>query len=781
MYILKFGGRSLADQKRVNAAIDIIIDSYKQRPTVVVVSALGDTTQQLNDIIKVAISGADSVAAIQSLCTYFRQNFDHFELEEECKQLVKLIAGISLLKDASDAIRDEVLALGETISAKFLNLQLRQRDLTSVFIDARQLFITNNVHQEAEIDSLSSKKRILDHFAAIDNSDIPVLGGFIGTSKSGKTTTFGRNGSDYSAAFLASALGAEKLEIWKHIDGFCTIDPAILKSGQLIPQLSYKETDHLLKSGSNLLHPKTIEVIRDAVIPIEIRNSFKPSQKGTVINYENGEPEYLTVQQDQISVSVQSLNQTDIVQIYSQLISTIPDIQLIDQQDFCFVTQRKNNERVIELINQFQTEKKQKYKVICEAGLVSISWQIGPKRSIDQIKHSLRIAEIEFRIAHSILSQQRHSLIIKHRDLKRCVELIHRDWFEVNNCLNIAVFGVGQVGKVVLELIEQSNSQTTDLANHDLRIFATATSKGMRLSDLDQQFKKPDVKRLIYYAKSRQLKNLVFIDTTNSAEIIKSYPSLIKAGFDIVAANKFMNSSHFSDYASLRQLVKEHQREFFYETNVGAALPIIQTLRELQKSGDTVQQIRGVFSGSLSYLFNEYSRNGNRFSNVLKKAVDHQLTESDPKQDLLGQDVARKLVILAREIGFKLNTDDIEVQSLVPPELESQADIGKNETVLDLHFKSYKQQLKKGQVLRYVADLKIDKATVSLATVDASSNLGQLEHADNLFEIFTTRYADQPLVIKGAGAGAEITASGVLTDILKIAHHRLSNTEWSLK
>lgn len=798
MKILKFGGKSLANDG-IEKVIDIIITSHKE-PLSVVVSARGNTTDELEALLEKASKGEDYTADFQHLKN--EQQYDpRVSFEPEFQLLEKLLEGVSLLKDYSPKTKDLVLAQGELMSAKLVTALLKRKGLESTFVDSREIFKTDAVVGNAQIINSVSEKLTRDRFATIPPNHVVVVTGFIASTEKGDTTTLGRNGSNYSAALLANYLNASELQNYTHVDGIFTANPELVPEAKIIRHLSYEEANELANFGASILHAKTIIPLIEKGIPLRIKNTFNSDDAGTLIHQES-------VQEGIKSISVIKDNALIVMEgrgllgkvgvdarIFRALAQKGISVSIISQgsseRGVGLVVASKDAKLAKAAIDEefshdFYTNDVSSVSIVDDVAVISIVGQ--PLSTFHHPYNALIRNQIVPLLINNAVTGKNVSLVLKTEKLHKALNVIHGEIFGVSRRINLVIFGKGTVGGTLINQVIAAHDNILQRKNISLRIVAIANSQKILTAakgigkGWEEAFEREAVPynfdTLQAFVDKNHLENLIAVDVTASKTFVDNYIPLIKSGYDLVSANKIANTISFSFYQELRKTLKQYQKTYLYETNVGAGLPLIDTIRLLHHSGENITRIKGIFSGTLSYLFNTFSAEDKPFSEVLQHAINSGYTEPDPREDLCGNDVGRKLLILARELDLGNEFTDVKIQNLIPEHLRE----GSVEDFLQRldEFNAPYQQIKEAQepdhVLRYVGDLHGDLAStdtvqldVSLVSVPHNSALGQVKGADSIFEIYTESYGDNPIVIQGAGAGASVTARGVFGDILRLA------------
>ena len=798
MKILKFGGKSLANDG-IEKVIDIIITSHKE-PLSVVVSARGNTTDELEALLEKASKGEDYTADFQHLKN--EQQYDpRVSFEPEFQLLEKLLEGVSLLKDYSPKTKDLVLAQGELMSAKLVAALLKRKGLESTFVDSREIFKTDAVVGNAQIINSVSEKLTRDRFATIPPNHVAVVTGFIASTEKGDTTTLGRNGSNYSAALLANYLNASELQNYTHVDGIFTANPELVPEAKIIRHLSYEEANELANFGASILHAKTIIPLIEKGIPLRIKNTFNSDDAGTLIHKESEQEgiKSISVIKDNALIVMEGRGLLGKVGVDARIFRALAQkgisVSIISQgsseRGVGLVVASKDAKLAKAAIDEefshdFYTNDVSSVSIVDDVAVISIVGQ--PLATFHHPYNALIRNQIVPLLINNAVTGRNVSLVLKTEKLHKALNVIHGEIFGVSRRINLVIFGKGTVGGTLINQVIAAHDNILQRKNISLRIVAIANSQKILTAakgigkGWEEAFEREAVPynfdTLQAFVDKNHLENLIAVDVTASKTFVDNYIPLIKSGYDLVSANKIANTISFSFYQELRKTLKQYQKTYLYETNVGAGLPLIDTIRLLHHSGENITRIKGIFSGTLSYLFNTFSAEDKPFSEVLQHAINSGYTEPDPREDLCGNDVGRKLLILARELDLGNEFTDVKIQNLIPEHLRE----GSVEDFLQRldEFNAPYQQIKEAQapdhVLRYVGDLHGDLAStntvqldVSLVSVPRNSALGQVKGADSIFEIYTESYGDNPIVIQGAGAGASVTARGVFGDILRLA------------
>jgi len=808
MKVLKFGGISLSNGLGLEKTIEIIKHKKNNNESFcVVVSARGNATDEIIAMLENAKNGQWS----EENWINFRENqlkvLAGYEsiVEKEFKNLKDLFSGVRLLKDYSIKAKDEILSFGEVISAKTLTQLLKNENIQAEFVDARNFLITNSRFGNAIPKEEISEKKAKEILKKFENTGIiPIITGFIGMTEDGETTTLGRNGSNYSAALIAKFIDAEILENYTHVDGIFSVNPELVEDARHIETLSFQEANEMVNFGMNVLHDKTILPLIDKNIPLKILNTFKGvNQTGTLISGDknNTQVKSLMLQENKSLVVFEGRGLLGKVGVDARFFGALSKAgvsagiisQGSSERGMGVVVDEKDAPKALEALKKefakdYDTKDVQSIRSIDGLSVISI---IGQQMShFNQSYNALIKNHVEPLLISNTVSGANVSLLIQKEETGKALNIIHGELFENPKQIHLAIIGHGTVGKALINQILDSTQDIIDRKNTHVKIFSISNSKNMILDkkgigkDWETLIKNSkeifSIENLIKYAKENHLENLIAVDNTASSEFVDNYEILAKSGFDLVSSNKIFNTLHIEKYKNLRKVLEAKNKKYLYETNVGAGLPLIDTIKLLHLSGENITKIKGVFSGSLSYIFNNFSVREDKFSTIINEAMEKGFTEPDPREDLSGNDVARKLLILARELDLVNEFSDIKIENLIPENLQK---ISKDEFLshleeLDQKYDELKKSLPEDHVLRYVGELKGNLQhekgflEVKLVSVPKSASLGQVKGSDSIFEIYTESYGENPIVIMGAGAGAEVTARGVFGDILRLSENK---------
>jgi homoserine O-acetyltransferase len=799
--VLKFGGQSLSNGEGLGRVLEIISNKINAGENIaVVLSAREKGTDQLESILNKAAEGKEYAKEFNAFEKYQQHTFSNVNLSKEYENLNKLFEGVSLLGDYSPKIKDEVLAHGELISAKLITKLLIGKGVKATFIDTRKLIKTNDAFGNAKVLESLSKENVLQELNQLGNGVVPIMTGFIASNVVGQTTTLGRNGSNYTASLLANFLDAEELQNYTHVDGIFTANPEYVSDAKRLSNLSYAEANELANFGATILHAKTIIPLLEKNIPLRILNTFNDDNEGTLISAKSSKEgiKSLSVIEDVSLINLEGRGLLGKVGIDARIFKTLEEnninVGIISQgsseRGIGLVVNKNSALQAKEALSkEFSSDFKSKdINVITIVDDVSVISIVGQDLSTFHKPYNALIKnQITPLLFNNTVSGKNVSMVVRKADMKKALNVMHGQIFGFNKKVNLAIFGHGNVGGTLIDQILKSSETIAKRKGIDLNVFAVANSRKILLNAngipkgwkkaMDSKGRKYEVNDVFKFAKTHHLENLIIVDNTASEDFVANYFEFVENGFDVVSSNKIANTLGFDYYQLLREELVKHQKQYLYETNVGAGLPLIDTIKLLHLSGENITRIKGVFSGSLSYIFNTFSEVNVPFSQILKDAMNQGFTEPDPREDLSGNDVGRKLLILARELDLSNEFSDINIQNLIPEQLQKgKVDhFLKNLDMLNDKFNEIKKNQKPDHVLRYVGDLHGDlqkekgELDVKLISVPKESALGQVKGSDSIIEIYTESYGENPLVIQGAGAGAAVTARGVFGDILRIA------------
>jgi bifunctional aspartokinase / homoserine dehydrogenase 1 len=809
MQVLKFGGSSVASAENINKVVAIVTKQAATK-TIVVVSALAGITDLL-------LQSAQQAANIDEDYTISLQQLEerHLQTVKElipvtqqssvlslvkkmCNEIEDICKGIFLLGELSIRTKDKIVSYGELLSSQIIAAKFKSEGQEVLWKDSRELIVTDSNFGNATVDFLTTNNNVKKYFNEA-NSHLYLLPGFIAVDAQGTTTTLGRGGSDYTAAIIASAINALRLEIWTDVSGMMTADPRLVQNFKHIPSISYQEAMELSHFGAKVIYPPTIQPVMSKNIPVWVKNTFAPNDEGTVIQNEatkNSSPVRGISSINKISllslegsgmVGIPGFSKRLFEALANNKINVILITQSSSEHSICVAVDAASAfiaKQAVDAAFSYEIETKKVEPLLIENDLAVIAVVGDSMKShtgiAGKIFSSLGRNGINIRAIAQGSSERNISAVIAVSDVTKAVNVLHEAFFETTyKQVHLFIAGAGNVGSKFLAQLQQQNDFLKQQLRLQVKVVGLANSKkalmiddGIDLSNWKPLLQVAPVQTLDSYIKAiidKNLRNSIFVDVTASEVVATCYNDLLQKSIGVVACNKVACSSTYQYYQQLKNSAREYNAKFLFETNVGAGLPIIGTLKDLISSGDAVNKMQAVLSGTLNFVFNHY--NGEKsFASVVKQAQDEGYTEPDPRLDLSGKDVMRKIMILARESGKKIDMDDITNNSFMPDScmIGSVADFYAAMEKEESHFKNiYDKAIAAGCKLKFVAHYENGKASVGLKHINEQHDFYHLYGKDNIVLFYTNRYTEQPMVVKGAGAGAEVTASGVFADVIR--------------
>ena len=811
MKVLKFGGTSVANAQNILLVEKIVKKESLENRVVVVVSALSGVTDGLISAAESACAKnenySETIKALEEKHLEFVKNLLPITEQSSWLSFVKknfndiedICNGIYVLGEFTPRIKDKITAYGEFLSSNIIAAKLKSDGLDCVWLDSRNYIKTNSNFTDAKVNFETTNAALQTYFKE-NKQQITLAPGFIASDVDGNITTLGRGGSDFTASIIAAAMKAQELQIWTDVSGMMTADPRLVSNAKIIHKISYQEAMELSHFGAKVIYPPTIQPIMDKNIDLWIKNTFAADDFGTLISHTKTEND------NNVAVGISNLSKVALLTLEGSGMIGIPGVsaklfQCLSQEkiNVILITQSSSEHSITVAINESDVEKAQKalnyafeddlklhkidpVKVEKSLAIIALVGENMKSRSGVSAKlfGGLGNNGVNVRAIAQGSSEKNISVVISDKDVKKAVNVLHEEFFESEiKQVHLYICGVGNVGSKLIQQIYSQNKYLNENLLMNLRVAGLTNSTKMVFND--QGIQEEEFKDALHNGEpstphkfaeeiiNRNLRNSVFVDVTANAKVVDIYEDLLKKSVSVVACNKIAASSNYENYKNLKNSAKNHNCNFFFETNVGAGLPIIGTINDLMRSGDKITSIQAVLSGTLNFVFNNYD--GSRtFSEVVRQAQKEGFTEPDPRLDLAGTDVARKILILAREAGYQLQFDEIENEAFLPAKCMegSVEDFYQSMTEYEEHFRKLLEEAKsEGKILKYVADFKDGKAKVGLQKISPESDLYHLYGKDNIVIFKTLRYSEQPLVVKGAGAGAEVTASGVFADIVR--------------
>ncbi|WP_410220270.1 bifunctional aspartate kinase/homoserine dehydrogenase I [Pedobacter sp.] len=812
MKVLKFGGTSVGSAENIKTLLKLVLQEKQNENPVVVLSAMSGVTNMLTEMAEMAERGEPFATQlnqienkhfeiIRALLPAADQNPVFTKIKIFLNELEDVLQAVSSLKELSPQTKDLILSYGEKCSTFMVSHVARQYIDNPLYVFGAEYIKTDHNFGNAKVDTVLTDLLIKDFYRS-NQDKVLFVTGFIASNAENKVTTLGRGGSDYTAAIWGSALDAEEIQIWTDVNGMMTADPRMVKKAFSLEELSYTEAMELSYFGAKVIYPPTMLPAFLKKIPLVIKNTFQPDFKGTYIRSD--------VKASVMPIKgISSIDQISIInlsgggmvgkagfsgRLFSLLsreqINMVLITQSSSEHSITFAVKPSDVETAIKLIEkEFELElNAQKLSWpevehnLAVLAVVGENMKRTPGMS-GRLFHALGRNGINVRAIAQGSSEYNISVIIGKDDLSKAVNAVHDAFFtDLKRTLNIFCLGTGNIGKT---LFTQLKDQMSFLAqNNDLQVKVTGigntrkmifNADGLNLStwetELNEQGAQAELKRFIDQMVAMNLPNCVFVDNTASEAPVAFYQHIFENTISIVTCNKKGNSAAYAQYKLFKDTARKHGVDFYYETNVGAGLPIIRTLKDLMMSGDKVTRIEAILSGTISYIFNNFKDNAG-FYETVKQAQDLGYTEPDPRDDLNGKDFMRKMLILARDAGYHLEADDVKIDNILPDSCLQAPSVEAFYQELELnatYFEALKNRAKtQNKVLRYIGKLEDGKAEISLQMVDENHPFYMLSGSDNIISFTTDRYMNRPMVVKGPGAGAEVTAAGVFADIINV-------------
>lgn len=810
MQVLKFGGTSVGSADNIKKVIDIVKNRLEKDKTIVVVSALGGTTDallnagqlaaQANELYKEELLRIEQrhLDAVKQLIPVQNQSSVLSLVKKMCNEIEDVCNGVFLLGELSTRTKDRIVSFGELLSSQIIAAAFNSAGVNTIWKDARRLIQTNTHFGNAQVNVPATRKLITD-FAATFKEQLAIIPGFIAADDNNETTTLGRGGSDYTAAIIGAALDASFLEIWTDVSGMMTADPRWVSGAKVIPSISYQEAMELSHFGAKVLYPPTIQPVLGKGIPVVIKNTFAPDDAGTVIGKTPSANDNAIRGISSISnIALLSLEGSGMVgvpgfsrRLFEALSQAQINVILITQgsseHSICVGVETPYAQRAKDVVDstfadEIAMERVQPLTMETDLSIVALvgeNMKSHPGIS-GKMFGALGRNGVNVRAIAQGSSERNISAVVATKDVRKAINILHEEFFETTyKQIHLFIAGTGNVGGKLLQQLKQQQAWLSQHLRLNVKVVGLANSRKMIIDDNGLDFnhwqeklqagEDANIQEFVNILLSKNLRNAIFVDITASDTVAAIYDRLLQKSVSVVACNKVAASSEYAYYKKLKELARSYNCLFLFETNVGAALPVIGTLNDLMRSGDKINRIEAVLSGTLNFVFNNY--NGEKtFAEVVKQAQNEGYTEPDPRLDLSGKDVMRKIMILARESGAQLEMEDITCNGFLPDSC-MQGDVPAFYEEMkkhEAHFKNlYNQAVAENSKLKFVARYENGKASVGLQHIPPQHDLYHLYGKDNVVLFYTERYPEQPLVVKGAGAGAEVTASGVFADIIR--------------
>ena len=816
MKVLKFGVTSCGTVTSIQLVLNIIKAKQAEEGQIAAVfSAMGGVTNKLIDAGSLATQNDSTYfdivreienrhfEVVRALINVKLQSKVFANIRIIINELEDLLKGVSLIREISTRTSDLIVSFGERLSTTLIHEILHAQGVDCQYLDARKVIRTDATFGIASVDFAVTNRQIQEHFSK--TKSLQLITGFIGSTEKGETTTLGRGGSDYTGSIFGAALNAEEIEIWTDVDGMMTADPRKVKNAFTIPTITYSEAMELTHFGAKVIYPPSLQPAFAKNIPIRVLNTFNPDFVGTVVNRVAEPSEFIITGISSIDnlalVNLQGSGMIGVAGVSAKLftvlakheISVVLISQASSEHSICFAINPSASANVKAILeNEFKNEIavgdvegidiQENLSVIAvvgegmrrHTGVSGKLFSVLGKNGINIIATAQGSSELNI------------SVVIEKKDISKALNVIHDSFFfSQAKTLNLFLVGTGLIGKALLEQLQGQENYLSKYKALKINLVGVMNSRKMLIdpqgisldsweNERDSKGKKSEIWEFVEEAKRLNLPNSVFADCTANKEIHNFYLGLFEANISVVTPNKVANSGRYEDYALLHRTALVKGVKFLYETNVGAGLPVINTLQGLISSGDRFEKIEGVLSGTLSYIFNNFKA-GVKFADIVQEAKVKGYTEPDPREDLSGMDVARKILILGREIGLRLEPEDVTIEKLLPENCEKAPtvdDFFKELEVSNAYFEAMVNEAEaKGEVLRFIATLENNKINIGVKSIGKTHPFYMMDGADNVISFTTKRYHDRPLVIKGPGAGAEVTASGVFADIVAIGSY----------
>jgi aspartokinase/homoserine dehydrogenase 1 len=814
IHVAKFGGTSVGTPERVCEVVRLVAAMPDAVQPVVVSSAFGGVTDRLLTAIAAAKArSGEHTAILDELRTRHAEALDTLALEGERAALsdqldaifggvAELLQGVYFLRECTPRFQDAIISAGERLSVPLVAAAFRSAGHDAVALDATDLVRTDDAFGEAAVDFETTTRLVRGRFAAIGPGTIAVVTGFVASTAEGVTTTLGRSGSDYTATIFAAALAAEEVIIWTDVDGVLSADPRVAPEAFTLGHLSYREAAELAHFGAKVLHPRTMRPLEEAGIPLRIKNTLRPDAPGTLITAEPppgpDRIKAITSVRDAALVRLEGAGIIGVPDLTARVFETLARVELpvlliaqaSSEGSLCFAVRERDRVEAVRVLDKEFARECERGDLRAIYGVPAVAVLAGVGEGMrdapglaGRMFATLGRARVNVLAIAEGASEHNLSAVVADADAVRAVDALHEAFALRRTRAHVVLVGAGTIGRRLLALLDRQAPELLEHHRLNLRLVGIADSQRLvwgeagvpfdaaldRLSGAALVEKVLDT--LTEHVAEAHLERLVIVDATASADVARRYPEWLRAGAAVVTPNKQANTLGLDVYDAVRAAAVEGEAPYLYETAVGAGLSVISTLRDLVRTGDRVRRIEGVLSGTLAFVFNAM-RDGATFSEAVRRAAERGYTEPDPRDDLSGVDVGRKLLILARELGLRPTPDTVTVESLVPDPLRH--------LPLDTFWDrlpevdaAWRQRLRehaeRGEQLQYVSRLSSDNLRAGVQALASDSAFADLRGAANVVAFHTDRYASEPLVVQGPGASAEITTSVLLADVVRAA------------
>ena len=808
----KFGGTSLATAERIRVATAQVVSKPGESRRVVVVSALGGVTDRLIGAIDAALERSEAYKEIieelkrrhedvlAELVPSHEEEAVRSQLSARWRELNELLDGVFLLRECTKRTQDAIMATGERLSALLVAGAFRSEGHRAVPLDATQFIRTNDSFGEASVDFEETYALVREQFEGISSEKIAVVTGFIAATERGVVTTLGRSGSDYTATLLAGALNAERVTIWTDVDGVLSADPRLVGEAHTLSQMNYQEAAEMAYFGAQVMHPRTIRPLRKRSIPLLIKNTLNPKAAGTLISREGSQEEghvkavttirrvaIVTLEGDNL-IGVRGVSARALVALAEEGINILMISQASSEQSMCFVVRESDAEasvRALQVAFDGEIRQGDVSRITAQkecAVIAAVGDHMRQRPGLaGRMFATLGRSGVNVQAIAQGAAETNISAVVYDEEVPQAVRALHETFVLSRNRAHVFVIGTGVVGTTLLEILEDRTPALLERLSLNLQLVGLANTQqmvwdvrgipiGEALDRLEKTERPTDLDAIIRHLIESRLERLIVVDATASDEVAHRYPELLEHSTAVITPNKRANTQDWSFYQRLQRAARDNQVPFLYETTVGAGLPVITTLRDLLRTGDQIRRIEGVFSGTLGYIFNSLAA-GTSFSEAVRTARESGYTEPDPRDDLKGEDVARKLMILAREMDLSVERTDVTVESLVPPDLAG-VPLESFMEQLEEHDAAWEERMAEAGAenrLHYIGKIEGDQLSVRVREVEPDSPFARLRRTDNMIVFTTDRYHDNPLIVQGPGAGPSVTAAGILADLIKAA------------